>query len=125
MVVDICVFYSPCCFATQGSPDIIVAVIDSGIYLDHPDIKDSLWVNSGEIPGNGIDDDGNGEAGSISISRPLNLFIFFLYHVDQLPAAAAAVVNDRCSIICLIAPCKGAAAYPHRLLCVVQAMWTM
>lgn len=72
-----------CCCSHEGSPDIIVAVIDSGIYLEHPDIKDGLWVNSGEIPGNGIDDDGNGETGSISISRPSDLLTFFLYHAHE------------------------------------------
>lgn len=44
-----------------GAPDIIVAVIDTGTDLSHPDLKDNLWINSHEIPGNGIDDDGNGE----------------------------------------------------------------
>lgn len=39
---------------------VIVAVIDSGIDLDHEDIKDVLWVNPGEIAGDGIDNDGNG-----------------------------------------------------------------
>lgn len=43
-----------------GSAGIIVAVIDTGITLTHPDLQGNLWVNSGEIPGNGIDDDGNG-----------------------------------------------------------------
>ncbi|WP_421879588.1 S8 family serine peptidase [Marinoscillum sp.] len=43
-----------------GSPDVIVAVTDGGIQVDHPDIADNMWVNTGEIPGNGIDDDGNG-----------------------------------------------------------------
>ena len=42
------------------SQETVVAVIDTGIQLDHPDLKDSLWRNQGEIPGNGIDDDGNG-----------------------------------------------------------------
>ncbi|MFG0325924.1 MAG: S8 family serine peptidase [Phycisphaerales bacterium JB037] len=45
---------------TVGSRDAIVAVIDTGIDIDHPDLADNLWVNPGEIPGNGIDDDGNG-----------------------------------------------------------------
>ncbi len=40
--------------------DIVVAVIDSGAQLDHPDLAANIWTNAGEIPGNGIDDDGNG-----------------------------------------------------------------
>ncbi len=39
---------------------IIVAVIDGGTDIKHEDLKDVLWTNSKEIPGNGIDDDGNG-----------------------------------------------------------------
>ena len=42
------------------SPDVVVAVIDEGIQLDHPDLDDNLWINSDEIFGNGIDDDNNG-----------------------------------------------------------------
>ncbi|MBR5967199.1 MAG: S8 family serine peptidase [Lachnospiraceae bacterium] len=38
----------------------IVAVIDTGIDFQHPDLADKMWINSGEIPDNGIDDDGNG-----------------------------------------------------------------
>lgn len=39
---------------------IIIAIIDSGIDTTHEDLKNILWVNTKEIPGNGIDDDGNG-----------------------------------------------------------------
>jgi cell wall-associated protease len=42
------------------SKTVIVAVIDSGIDTLHEDLKDILWTNPKEIPGNGIDDDGNG-----------------------------------------------------------------
>ncbi|MCH6259210.1 S8 family serine peptidase [Puniceicoccaceae bacterium K14] len=45
--------------ATNAS-DQIVAVIDSGIRLDHEDLTENLWKNQNEIPGNGIDDDLNG-----------------------------------------------------------------
>ena len=39
---------------------IIVAVLDTGVDRNHPDLNDNIWVNSGDIPGNGRDDDGNG-----------------------------------------------------------------
>lgn len=39
---------------------IIVAVIDGGVDINHEDLKDILWTNKREVPGNGIDDDGNG-----------------------------------------------------------------
>jgi hypothetical protein len=40
--------------------DIVVAVVDNGCQLTHLDLAPNIWVNTGEIPGNGIDDDGNG-----------------------------------------------------------------
>ncbi len=43
-----------------GNPDVIVAVVDQGVKFDHEDLAANMWVNKGEIPGNGIDDDGNG-----------------------------------------------------------------
>lgn len=46
--------------AGKKSTTVIVAVIDSGVETDHPDLKDVIWVNEDEIPENGIDDDNNG-----------------------------------------------------------------
>ena len=44
----------------QGKPQVTVAVVDSGIATRHPEFRSQLWENVGEIPRNGIDDDGNG-----------------------------------------------------------------
>ena len=43
-----------------GSKDVVVAVIDTGIDLTNQDLKNNLWVNPGEIAGDGIDNEGNG-----------------------------------------------------------------
>jgi subtilisin family serine protease len=45
---------------TRGSSDILIAVIDTGIDYNHPDLNSNMWVNPGEIAGNSTDDDGNG-----------------------------------------------------------------
>ncbi len=45
---------------TPDGDDIVVAVLDDGTELSHPDLIDNHWVNVDEIPDNGIDDDGNG-----------------------------------------------------------------
>ncbi|HVT10659.1 MAG TPA: S8 family serine peptidase [Fimbriimonadaceae bacterium] len=44
----------------RGDPNVVVAVIDTGVFVGHPDLAPNIWVNAGEIPDNGIDDDGDG-----------------------------------------------------------------
>ena len=46
--------------APGGSPDVVVAVIDTGVDYNHLDLRNNIWINSAEIPDNGKDDDGNG-----------------------------------------------------------------
>ena len=51
---------------TTGSNTVIVGVVDSGVDYTHPDLAANMWVNPGEIAGNGIDDDNNGYVDDIN-----------------------------------------------------------
>ena len=72
----------------KESTTVIVGVIDSGIDIEHEDLKDVLWVNTKEIPANGIDDDKNGYVddvngwnflGGYGVAAPEQLEITRLY----------------------------------------------
>lgn len=51
---------------TTGKSDVVIAIVDTGVQLTHEDIKNRLWINIGEIAGNGIDDDENGKIDDIN-----------------------------------------------------------
>src|SRR3989339_604113 len=44
----------------RESSGVVIAIIDTGVQIDHPDLRDNIWKNKKEIPDNGIDDDRNG-----------------------------------------------------------------
>ncbi len=44
----------------RESPNVVIAILDSGVQINHPDLKSNIWLNKKEIPNNNIDDDKNG-----------------------------------------------------------------
>lgn len=52
--------------STDQRRQVVVAVIDTGIDINHPELKNAIWVNEDEIPGDGIDNDGNGYVDDIN-----------------------------------------------------------
>ena len=73
-----------------GSQDVIIALLDSGVQIDHPDLLGQLWTNPGEVPGNGIDDDANGKID--------DLHGWHFYHTwylgDPVPLEDADITDD-------------------------------
>lgn len=50
----------PAIASPQAREPVVIAIVDDGVRLSHQDIAAFAWTNDGEVPGNGIDDDGNG-----------------------------------------------------------------
>lgn len=87
---------------TTGHPDVIVAIMDGGIDVNHPDLKQNLWINKGEVAGNGVDDDNNGYTDDIhgwkwgrsSIGAVASGDIFPMDHGSHCAGTVAAVNNN-------------------------------
>ena len=56
---------APEAWAQTRGAGVRIGLLDTGLDLDHPDFAGRLWQNPGEIPGNGLDDDGNGYADDV------------------------------------------------------------
>jgi subtilisin family serine protease len=55
----------------RGSPETIIAVLDDGVDIEHPDLAANLWTNPGEIPDNDVDYDDNVTRGEHGLRRSL------------------------------------------------------
>jgi subtilisin family serine protease len=80
-----------------NASNVIVAIVDTGVRFSHEDLAANMWVNPGEVPGNGLDDDGNGYVDDVhginaaaNDGNPIDLF----GHGTQVAGLAGAVGNN-------------------------------
>ncbi len=69
---------------TRDAGDVVIAVIDTGVDIDNPDLKNNIWINEDEIPNNGLDDDRNGYIDDV----------YGWNFVDDTPEVRPQVTND-------------------------------
>lgn len=84
--------------------DVVIAIVDDAVQISHPDLAPNVWVNPGEVPGNGIDDDGNGFVDDIhgydignndnDPNPPVTASSFNFSHGTHCAGIAAAATNN-------------------------------
>ena len=75
---------------TQGDRGVRIGFVDTGLYFEHPDLREQVWTNPGEVAGNGLDDDGNGYADDVHgydfVDRPGTVETGEFYQRDPDPS---------------------------------------
>jgi subtilisin family serine protease len=87
--------------ATRGN-GVVVAVVDTGVDINHPDLAGNVWTNPGEVPGNGIDDDENGFIDDIhgwSVLGNSNQVDDFIGHGTHVAGTIAAQDNNGIGVV--------------------------
>ncbi|KUO75864.1 MAG: hypothetical protein APF81_05395 [Desulfosporosinus sp. BRH_c37] len=85
---------------TKGNSNVVVAVLDTDLDISHEDLNQNVWVNSREIPNNGIDDDNNGyidDVAGFDFANNSNTVYSSVYgqsHATHLAGIIAAVSNN-------------------------------
>ncbi|MCS6904559.1 MAG: S8 family serine peptidase [Bacteroidia bacterium] len=94
-----------------GSPKVLLAMVDDAVYLEHEDLKESIYINPREIPNNGVDDDNNGYIDDVNgwdvadndndPNPPANANANFFSHGTHCAGIAAARTNNGLGIASL------------------------
>jgi len=78
---------------TSNGDDIVVAILDSGFDIAHEDVRDNIWVNRGEVPADGIDNDGNGLVDDVTGWNFVDSSA--IHRVDQHGHSVAGIIGAR------------------------------
>ncbi|MCD6232343.1 S8 family serine peptidase [Candidatus Aerophobetes bacterium] len=86
-----------------GNNEVVIAVIDTGMQITHPDLASNIWTNPGEIPNNGIDDDGNGYVDDIHgwdfVNEDNSIYDGIDEHATHVAGIIGAIGNNETGIV--------------------------